>query len=77
MTPEQDLQSRLEADPRPCANCEHDAHIGPCEYELGDRWVTGNQASAPTVLMAMPPCGCTHYEPMTAEDILSAENEGL
>jgi uncharacterized protein (DUF433 family) len=33
-----------------------DAH--GCEEELGDAWVTGNQASAPTVLMAQGPCGC-------------------
>ena len=68
LTPEEELESRANPEVRPCANCNHDAHKGPCEYEPGDAWVTGNQASAPTVLMALPPCGCNKYEPMTAEE---------
>jgi hypothetical protein len=32
-----------------------------CEVELGDHWVTGNQPSEPTVLMARGPCGCQAY----------------
>jgi hypothetical protein len=35
----------------------HHADYG-CEYERGDAWITGNQPSQPTVLMAMGPCGC-------------------
>jgi hypothetical protein len=57
-----------------CRNCGHETFHDPkygCEYERGDTWVTGNQPSQPTVLMAQGPCGCRHYEPSTAEDILS------
>jgi|ERR1700685_435265 len=43
-----------------CPECGHASTHGEygCEYERGDAWVTGNQASAPTVLMAQGPCGC-------------------
>ena len=77
MTNEEELMSRSGCDdvPMPCVNCDHDAHSGRvCEYEPGDRWVVGYQASEPTVLMAFPPCGCTNYEPMEAGDILEWEH---
>ena len=87
MTPEQELQDRKGVNdvPIPCRNCGHSGpfHIRwdlsrmiPCEYELGDSWVTGNQPSQPTVLMAMGPCGCTNYEPMEAGEILKGESDG-
>lgn len=73
MTRSDELEAQGTDPGRPCRNCGHEAHVGACEYEPGDRWVTGNQAEAPTVLMALPPCGCTHYEPMSAEDALERE----
>jgi hypothetical protein len=77
MTPEEDLQARSGVNDAPmpdCRNCDHRAHLGVCEYEPGDRWVTGNQPDAPTVLMALPPCGCMHYEPLEASDLIEKEN---
>lgn len=57
-----------EVDARPCRNCSHSAHQGPCEVDRGDAWVTGNQPGEPTVLMALPPCGCDLYEPASRSD---------
>lgn len=67
---QRDAYNEALADLPNCANCQHPYHAGECEYEPGDRWVTGNQPDAPTVLMAMPPCGCRNFEPMTLEDTL-------
>lgn len=48
-----------------CESCGHPANAHEdkygCQVERGDQWVTGNQASQPTVLMAMGPCGCNNY----------------
>ena len=74
MSREEELESRANPEAPLCANCDHRAHIGECEYEPGDRWVTGNQAGEPTVLMAMPPCGCRHFEPLEAGDVLESEH---
>lgn len=77
MTPDEQLTERANAAcsfRERCANCSHDFHDGTCEYEPGDRWQTGSQSGEPTVLVAMPPCGCDHYEPETFEDILEREN---
>jgi hypothetical protein len=72
LSPDEELQSRSGCDdvPRPCRNCDHDSTHGKygCEHERGDSWVTGNQESQPTVLMAMGPCGCTNYEPTEESD---------
>jgi hypothetical protein len=46
-----------------CDDCGHDVNLHDakegCTFERGDAWVTGNQGSQPTVLMAQGPCGCT------------------
>lgn len=47
--------------PELCEECGHPVSLHDeygCQYERGDAWVTGNQADAPTVLMAQGPCGC-------------------
>ena len=74
-SPEQDLESRANPEAPDCANCGHSAHASECEYEPGDRWVTGNQTGEPTVLMAMPPCGCRNYAPVGIEDVLDTEGQ--
>ncbi len=80
LSPDEELQTRSGCDdiPRICVNCGHteDSHGGThgCEYEFGDEWVTGNQPSQPTVLMARGQCACKKFEPMDADDILADEH---
>ena len=72
MTYDDQMIESKQPEPMPtCRNCDHNAHAGPCEHELGDRWVDGERIGA---WMAQGPCGCTEYEPITAEDILAAEH---
>lgn len=73
LTPDEEMQSRSGCDgvPRPCANCGHPCHLDECEYERGDTWVEGNNCGG---WAALPPCGCTRYEPMTADDIIDQEH---
>ena len=55
-----------ESDVQLCEECGHEIRLHAdrygCEYERGDAWVTGNQAEAPTVLMAQGPCQCMKHQ---------------
>ena len=67
---EQEVDEALLLDEVECPECGHSATHGKygCEYERGDAWVTGNQASQPTVLMAQGPCGCKYNAEREATD---------
>ena len=79
LTPDEELEMRANPEMPPCAKCEHpfDSHGGTygCEWEYGDEWVTGNQASGPTVLIARGQCGCKRYEPADLESSLQDEGK--
>jgi hypothetical protein len=63
-------------EPNMCSECGHEVSLHGdmygCQYEPGDRWVTGNQAGEPTSLQAQAPCGCKHM-PQDAVDGLLEE----
>jgi hypothetical protein len=81
LSPEEELESRTNQyviqPEHPCANCDHAFRLHAdkygCEYERGDVWVTGNQPSRPTVLMAQGPCGCKEFVPVEASDLREEE----
>lgn len=60
-----DVEREELREPTDCEECGHPISVHTkygCEIERGDAWVTGNQPSQPTVLMAQGPCGCQAWE---------------